>query len=314
MATPYVAYGLQIDSAFRFPGMTPCTQPDLPRLSVALSQGSDPTSTAGPDYPPLWEGRLGDGCCLALRRGSDGQLVFVYGDRARYVLSSDLCSLICRPLRSGLHWQRILLSKVLAIVSVIRGHEALHAAAVDSPSGVVAILAPSGAGKTTTALELMRHGWPLFTDDILTLKVRDGRVLAYPGTPHMNVIQSARDAITPEQQAQELGWLAGERWLALRSHTSGPRPVRLICIIERRRRESLACRQLSPSPLVLVPYHLGVFDSPTRQRGRFKLYGELTASTALVALRFGQDDPPVAVAETIVRALEHAPTATLACG
>src|SRR5439155_109602 len=84
-------------------------------------------------------------------------------------------------------WQRALLEKVLRCVSMIRGYEALHASAVDSPEGVVAFLGAGGAGKTTLALEFMRRGWPLFGEEVLTLGRRAAGVSAFRGTPHMSI-------------------------------------------------------------------------------------------------------------------------------
>ena len=60
-----------------------------------------------------------------------------------------------------------------------RGGDALHAGAVLTPDGVVAVLAPSGGGKTSTMAWLaLRAGLDIFTDD--HLNVRDGLAHAGP--------------------------------------------------------------------------------------------------------------------------------------
>ena len=63
----------------------------------------------------------------------------------------------------------MLAGKLLGIVSVMRGYEPLHASAVDSPQGPIALVGPSGVGKSTLARELAGRGWALFTDDTLPL-------------------------------------------------------------------------------------------------------------------------------------------------
>ncbi len=115
----------------------------------------------------------------------------------------------------------------------MRGYEALHAGAVDSPEGVVAIMAPSGSGKSTLAIELLRRGWPLFADDVLTLDQTRGRGAGPSRTPHMNLAESLPSDVDPQTLGTTLGILAGERWLAAHTTTKHPRPVRMLCLLER---------------------------------------------------------------------------------
>jgi hypothetical protein len=69
-----------------------------------------------------------------------------------------------------------LLREVLAT----KGHYLLHAAAVISQGNVGALLVGQGrAGKTTTALSLVRLGGRIISDDTITLTSQRGRVLAH---------------------------------------------------------------------------------------------------------------------------------------
>ena len=74
----------------------------------------------------------------------------------------------------------MLAGKLLGIVSVMRGYEPLHASAVDSPQGPIALVGPSGVGKSTLARELAGRGWALFTDDTLPLALGLAGVRAHP--------------------------------------------------------------------------------------------------------------------------------------
>lgn len=56
----------------------------------------------------------------------------------------------------------------------------LHAAAVQTPSGLIALLGPNFTGKSTLAVALAAQGWPLFCDDRLLVSWRpqpEGRSL-----------------------------------------------------------------------------------------------------------------------------------------
>jgi hypothetical protein len=304
MKTRYVAYGLELYSSFRLSGMTPAAREGLPSLVLELATPSElTTSWSGPEGSPEWRGRLGDGCELSIERGIAEDLLFSYGDRARFLLDASGRSLTCAPRRAGLDWQRALLGKVLPSISVKRGYEALHASAVESPQGVVAVLAPSGMGKTTLAIELMRRGWPLFADDVLTLSDVGGDVWAHPGTPHMNVAESQTEAVAREQIGATRGILAGERWVAAPAETHEPRTVRLLCLLERCSAFSLDAQVLAPSPLPLAPYMLGLSGDAGRARRRFALYANLMSSTTLMRLSCGDGDGPGDLADLIEQAL-----------
>lgn len=306
MEVIYAAYGLQLHSSFQLPGMQPARAcEDLPALSLSLL---DPAELArawsGAREPPEWRGRQGDGRELVIERGLAGDVLFSYGDVARFRLDAELRHLACAPRVPGLDSLRVLIGKVIPSISVMRGYEALHAAAVDSPDGVVAIMAPSGSGKSTLALELVRRGSPLFADDVLALSSADGVVDAHPGTAHMNLALDARDC---EKLGETLGILAGERWLAASSTTAERRPLRMLCLLERGAAQALAIEPLQQNPLLLAPYMLGLSTDPGRRRSRFGLYSDLIASVKFVRVTGGLADRPDQLADLIEQSLAREP-------
>jgi hypothetical protein len=300
----YHAHGLRLESTFPLPGMACQDAEGLPSLSLRLLR---PEALArrwrAPNWPVAWRGRLGDGLELSIQFGEDGDTLFRYGERACFLLDASMKELICAPSEAGLHWQRTLIGKVLPSVSLLRGHEALHAAALQCPEGVVAIAAPSGTGKSTLALELLLRGWQLFTDDLLTLQSEQGTVLGQPGSPHMNIAPELPDALDPQLLGQTLGFLSGERWLAVHNSARDPRPIRMICLMERRPGLALQARTLPPSPLPLAPYMLSLPGDADRERRRFCLYADLMQSTTLVHLTAGAEHRPAEIAETLQQAL-----------
>ena len=69
-----------------------------------------------------------------------------------------------------------------------RGRLLLHAAAVRYPDGLGALLiAPSGGGKTTTTLSLVRLGAKLVADDLVVIDVSGGSAAAYGIPKPLNV-------------------------------------------------------------------------------------------------------------------------------
>jgi len=69
---------------------------------------------------------------------------------------------------------------VLPMALQARGQEVLHASAVLTSRGVVALCAASGTGKSTTAFGLSQRGWPLWADDAVAFETLDPGVTALP--------------------------------------------------------------------------------------------------------------------------------------
>lgn len=295
----YLAYGLDLHSSFSLPGMplADASADGLPSLSLERVERDElARAWSGPKGSPRWSGTLGDGRQLTIEDGRAGDVLFSYGDRAVFKLDRSRQALLCACSGPGLDWQRVLLSKVLASISLLRGREALHASAVCSPSGVVAIAASSGAGKTTLAVELVRRGWPLFCDDVLVLDRGPQSVRAHPGTPHLNV-PAGIGAET--SLGVTLGLLDGERWVSATSFWCESTPIALVCLLDRRSGSSLSIEALPPGPQWLAPYMIGLDDSTERERRRFALYADLVDSAALVRLRCGSSSAPAQLADQV---------------
>lgn len=309
MVETYSAFGLTLRSTFSLPGMRPARATGLPSIEIAIeSPAGLRDSWSGPARPALWRGRLGDGEELTIQWGIGGDLLFAYGERALFRLDADGSRLDCAPRdRAALDWQRVLLTRVLPNVSLAHGREALHASAVETPLGVVAIAAPSGTGKSTLAAQLTQRGWPLFADDVLILEQGPTAVKAHAATPHMNV---SLDASDPQVPGVTLGVLSGERWVAGTEALPASQEVAAVVILERHSDLALAALDLPSSPLTLAPYMLGLPDESARHASHFALYSDLVESARLLRLTAAPTDRPEDLAETLERALDLSASVT----
>jgi hypothetical protein len=303
----YVAHGLQVLSPFALPGMSEREDPLLPTLELDLfTRPSVEADWQVHEARAIWEGRLGDGETLLVSGTCDGRYLFAFGEKALFGLDLDRERLACAPSEAGVAWQRILLTKLLPNIAMLRGYEALHASAVSSPQGAVLVLAPSGTGKTALALALAAEGWPLISDDILVLGRDADGVHVHPGTPHLNVDRPKRRGRPHRDLAQVLGILGGELWLAADSLTAEPRPVAAMCLLERGFPGPLEIRTLRATPLALAPYMLGLADGREREGERFALYCELVREAPSVRITAGVADTPAMIARRLRVHLEGA--------
>jgi hypothetical protein len=303
MLESFPAFGLSIKARFPLPMPASSTaDPELP--SVALEMESPERLEAawsGSASPRAWRGKLGDGQAFAIERGQGGDLLFRYGARARFHFDSKRARLGCVPSDpAAFAWRRVLLTRVLPNLSIARGYEALHASGVLTDRGVVAIVAASGTGKSTLAVELIRRGWPLFADDTLVLRRRDNVVEAHPSAPFINLPVSAGDV---RSLGADLGPIDGERWVAVENSPGAASQIAAIVLLERGPGKPLSARPISRSPLALAPFMLGLPDDDGRDADRFALYADLVERVPLLRLTAGAGDRPTDLAETLERAL-----------
>ncbi|NIM27202.1 MAG: hypothetical protein GTO67_14755 [Gammaproteobacteria bacterium] len=100
-----------------------------------------------------------------------------------------------------------LLGPVLAFALRLRGVTCLHASAVVVDAGVVALVGPSGVGKSTTVAAFAERGFAVLCDDTLALEERESDVIAHPGYPRLRLWPEAVHLLHGEPAAAhaELG-------------------------------------------------------------------------------------------------------------
>jgi hypothetical protein len=290
----YRLFGYPVASERAFPGAWNGRPPD-----------SDATVVIDRDLPAWpdtvdggWMGSV-DGRTLTVERSSRGEHRFNIDGATRFHLSMDRLRLVAPSLAStgDPRWWRVLLDSVLFTVGLLRGKDALHAGAVATPSGVVAIVAGSGGGKSTLLSELLRQGHGLVTDDILFLQSTGTDVIAWPGPPLLTLPGACADGI-----GQVIGEIGAEVWLSVPVVTDSL-PLRRVVLLDRRPGQEPATRAVARSLMPLMTHFLNFPRTRDRELGRFSLAGQLAEDVELVAVEGSLDTPPQELAALALRGL-----------
>jgi hypothetical protein len=262
-----------------------------------------------------WEGRI-DGAPFVVERGQAGDHRFVHGappehdgtptatTRAIHHLCPDARVLSCAPSDpDDLSWWRELLDSTLFSVALLRGYEALHAGAIATPHGALAITAATGGGKSTLLGELLARGCPLLADDVLVLESRgDARApYAHPAPPAMTIpaarLARLRDALAPAPPT--IATLAEEHWVAVPVHAE-PLPLTGVVVLNRAPGLATELRRDDQPLAALLGALLRFPRTSTRERARFEMAGAIAAHVPVWRLDAEPDVPPDTLAELLL--------------
>jgi hypothetical protein len=305
---PTRAFGLCLDSTFELPGTWPeAPAGRLPAVRLELA-GRDKLKAVleATDISSEWHTSFPDGNVVQVDRTADNSFRFRYGRVAEYLLSParDLVQCVPADVREP-RWQRFLLDTVLWWTSLAHGYHVLHASAVEGPRGVVLFASQTGGGKTTLALEFLRRGWRLFSDDVVAIRVSDDGPVLHPGPPLMNAPSS-------EPNLQQLGTaitdIDGETWLSVDQAGTGPRPLAALFLYSRGTARTLGADKAQASPLNLVQHVWDIHIDPDRLRARFELLAEIVETIPVYHLSAHSETPPARIAELVDEVLTEGPS------
>jgi hypothetical protein len=298
------AFGLDLLTDLAPPGIweaKPVTEP-LVQLRLTTS-AAIADSWSGFDSIG-WDGVI-DGATFVVERGRAGDHRFVHGTdseiRAVHHLSPDAGMLQCAPDNSeDPSWWRVVLDSVLFTVALLHGYEALHAGAIATPEGAIAITASSGGGKSTLLSELMRHDLTLVADDVLVLESRGTRApLAHPAAPLMTVpatrVPLLDQSGTPAPPPIPVS-LNDERWIAVPVHTE-PLPLSALVLLNRGRGLATSLHKVDTPLAALISSLLRFPRARERELARFELASDIAAHVAIWQL----DADPSVAPDTLAR-------------
>lgn len=238
-----------------------------------------------------WEAQI-DGLPFIVERGLSGDHRFLHGADVACHLDAEGATLLHAAAgEDAVSGWRTVLDSVIFSVALLHGLEALHAGAVVSGEGAIAIAAASGGGKSTLLTSLLADGFELLADDVVALETDGERILAHPGPPLMTA-----PAAAPSLPGEELAAIGAERWLAT-PVSPEPRPLAAVVLLNRRPGAATALRPLSRPLFPLLAMMLRFPRTPDRERSRFELAAAIAASVPVWELRAEPTVPPAALAE-----------------
>lgn len=189
----YRVCGLHIDSSVAFPELQAepsSTWKSSPDIEFEI--GGDLSRWDRGDIVMTWEER-GGSPWLTCTKTEDGYrfhysgfadfLVDRLGRHVRCVTQSETAPETIRHL---------FLDQVIPPLLNLRGREALHASAIQTPGGACAFIGPSGGGKSTLAAAFHVTGYPVLCDDCLLLKEDPDQVLVEPAYPGLRLWDDSR--------------------------------------------------------------------------------------------------------------------------
>ncbi len=194
----YQVYGLQVRTSQPLPGLMPADSPDAVDLCIDLDKSCFSRFQSFPKK--LWyasdKDRYGNFAHVwILAEGEYYQ--FRYNDGASFVIDRS-GTRIWAWWPSALSIEDIvtyLTGHILGFTLGLRGRLCLHASAVAIDGHAVALMAPGGGGKSTTAAVFAHLGFPVITDDVLVLLPRTDGFMVQPGYPRINLWPASIPAI-----------------------------------------------------------------------------------------------------------------------
>lgn len=292
------AYGLGVETEIKLPGAqaSPLRRRNHAVRLVRAAAEELPSLLAQPRF--LRNLQVYDGAPYAMLEAVEGDVLFAYGRTAVAHLSADRGVLRCAAgAERDPASKRVLLDTILWTVSLLHGFELLHASAICGEHGLIALVARMGGGKSTLAAEFVRRGAALFSDDIVALDDGDGRVVAYPGPPLMNL----PSPLTPEGLGggRILAEFGDERWVQLDQEDMAPQALAAVVILHRGAPEHPRCERIQATSLTLLPHGVSLPHLGDRARRRFDIFGGVVAHAPVFSLHADPALPPSDLADLV---------------
>jgi hypothetical protein len=299
------AFGLRIEADFDIPGL-PSGEGDLPVAELTLA---DEATLAR-----AWGAAEGRATRISEERLSrdeadrfiDADPEIGYRLFARYfgscLVSRDGARLLCVPPPvASWRWQRFLVGRCLPLAAMLRGYEVLHAGAVEIDGGVVAVVGPSGSGKSSLTVRLVLQGARFFTDDVLVLEEREAQLVAHPGFGVVNVRAGEHERLA-DRHREALGPRLGKTGRFKHHYgltpVQGERPLRALYLLSPGREGSATIARVSvPDPRrLLASSFIHEVRPPEHLARLLHVCARMAASVPIFDVALGGDEDAAALA------------------
>jgi len=190
-----------------------------------------------------------------------------------------------------------LLGPVMSVWLERRGVLALHGSAVVIEGKAVGFLSATGGGKSVVAVALLRSGYPLLTDDVLPITIKEEECLASPSYPMLNLWADEARYFFGSTDGMRADPFAADKF---RIRVDGEenafcnQPCRLRCLYLLSRTEEREEAEVTPVrtldaviELVRYSYAAHVVQAMGLQRHRLALLAELARRVPIRRIQYG---------------------------
>lgn len=303
----HVAFGVRFSADFALPPLPPAPQPGagLDVAIVGAGRADIEAAWSGAAGPAVWRTAFRGLGAFSLEIGRAGDHLLSFDGDPKFHIDAAVGRVRCRlPYCEDPGPQRFLLDTVLWHVSLLRGHQSLHASAVVWDSGAVAFAGPQGVGKTSLLAEFLRRGHTLFSDDVVALARAGGSLIAHPGPPLLNIPLEGAGAVgTLGMRLAVFEDDEREAWSAL-TVQARPAPLQAVILLRRSDEGDLVLHTAEATIFDLLINSICLRHVVRAQRDRFAIMADVLESVPILELRFGPGHPPTALADRIERDLD----------
>ena len=204
---------------YRHYGLTLSSNHSLPRLRDASGESADvavevlePGAVPKPGLPwvetspssAIWRAEAPDGVWLRLRYSLDDAWAdFAIDPSGRSVTVGRTSDVLLEEATE------LLIGPVFSCVASQRGLTCVHAAVVRVGNHTIALAGQSGAGKSTTALALIRRGGTLVSDDVAILSDTDDGIVAAAGASRIRITPDSAGMLAGPYESLPALWADG---------------------------------------------------------------------------------------------------------
>jgi hypothetical protein len=173
------------------------------------------------------------------RRSADGCDFLRFPNLFEFMVSADGRTVALAALEHSTpeSFQTYLLGHVLSYALVKQGYEPLHATAVVIGDSAIALLGPSGRGKSTLAAAFLAAGHQLLTDDLLLIRDVSGVLCGFPGPPRVKLYPHVVQEFLPSRMTSPpMNPESPKLIIPLEAHQlhGGPAPVEGFVVLDER--------------------------------------------------------------------------------
>lgn len=180
-----------------------------------------------------------------------------------------------------------LLVQAVSFAMIRQGREPFHATALVSGKTALALFGDSGFGKSTLASCLISRGFRLLSDDLLNLAKKNGRWMAFPGSPRIKLYDRSAKRFFRSAGEFPVNPRSGKRIIRLPEEQVSSKPAQLAAIYllsdlkKIRAKKTVALRKVKGKDAVMETinafYNLAA-ENPQRNSRHLEMAHDMAAS------------------------------------